>query len=51
MLVAEDAGEVIGVCEVDQLDGVPVMWKLYVLPDRHGEGILPLLDGGAAHLS
>ena len=39
MLVAVDGSRVVGLVEVGEYDGHPVMWKLYVHPDRHGEGI------------
>jgi len=39
VLVAVDGARVVGLVEVGEYDGDPVMWKLYVHPDRHGEGI------------
>ncbi|MFQ1003595.1 GNAT family N-acetyltransferase [Modestobacter sp. SSW1-42] len=39
LLVAEDDGRVVGVVEVGEHDGVPTMWRLYLLPDRHGGGV------------
>ncbi|MCZ2830200.1 GNAT family N-acetyltransferase [Modestobacter sp. VKM Ac-2986] len=51
LLVAEDDGEVVGVVEVGEHDGVPTMWRLYVLPDRHGGGVgRALLDAAVAAL-
>ena len=38
-LVAEKAGEVVGVATFGTQDDAFVLWKLYVLPDHHGHGI------------
>ena len=37
--VAEADGVVVGVANLGLLEGRPVMWKLYVHPDRHGQGL------------
>ncbi|MGH3359394.1 MAG: GNAT family N-acetyltransferase [Nocardioidaceae bacterium] len=37
--VAERDGSVIGTAVVGEMDGEPVLWKLYVLPTEHGTGI------------
>lgn len=38
--VAEDkAGRLVGMCAYGPLDGVHVLWKLYVRPGEHGQGI------------
>jgi GNAT superfamily N-acetyltransferase len=37
--VAEEDGEVVGVTNLGELDGQPIMWKLYVRPDGHGRGV------------
>jgi ribosomal protein S18 acetylase RimI-like enzyme len=37
--LAEVEGEVVGVGNVDLRPDPPVIWKLYVLPDRHGSGV------------
>jgi GNAT superfamily N-acetyltransferase len=37
--VAESGDQVVGVANLGVLEGVPVMWKLYVHPDHHGDGI------------
>lgn len=38
-IVADDGGEIIGMAMVDLSRAVPVLWKLYVLPERHGGGV------------
>jgi len=38
VFVAELDGVVVGMASVGERDGAPYMWKLYVLPDRHGIG-------------
>src|ERR1700712_3343567 len=38
-LVAESVGGVVAMGNVDLRPDVPVIWKVYVLPDRQGEGI------------
>lgn len=47
MLVAEDAGRIVGVVEVGEHEGRPTMWRLYVVPDRQGRGVGGLLLRGA----
>lgn len=37
--VAEEAGDIVGMVEVDDLDRRLVMWKLYVVPTAQGRGI------------
>ena len=37
--VAVTGDDVVGTATVGELDGTPVLWKLYVLPDFHGFGI------------
>ncbi len=37
--VAEDGGEIVGVAEWSMYDGTPVIWKLYVHPERRRRGI------------
>lgn len=38
--VAEsEDGALVGVANLGRLDGVPVMWKLYVRTDHHGQGV------------
>lgn len=37
--VAELSGELVGVVELGQWDGAPVVWKLYVHPDHRGRGL------------
>lgn len=39
LLVAEQDSELVGVAEVGEWEADPVIWKLYVLPDRRGRGI------------
>jgi len=39
VLVAEVEHEVVGIASFSGQDGEPYLWKLYVLPDRHGSGI------------
>ena len=36
--VAERDGEILGTAVVGALDGEPVLWKLYVLPEEQGKG-------------
>lgn len=38
VFVAELDGAVVGMASVGERDGAPYLWKLYVLPDRHGIG-------------
>jgi ribosomal protein S18 acetylase RimI-like enzyme len=38
VFVAELDGAVVGMASVGERDGAPYLWKLYVLPDRHGVG-------------
>jgi ribosomal protein S18 acetylase RimI-like enzyme len=38
VFVAEADGTVVGLASVGVLDGMPYLWKLYVLPERHGTG-------------
>ena len=38
-LVAECDGRVVGMGNVDLRPDVPVIWKLYVLPDHQGKGV------------
>ena len=38
VFVAELDGVVVGMASVGELGGAPYLWKLYVLPDRHGIG-------------
>lgn len=37
--VAESEGQLVGVAEWGVWNGTPAIWKLYVHPDRRGEGI------------
>ena len=37
--VALDDERVVGVTNLGELDGSPVMWKLYVHPEQHGGGL------------
>ncbi|UYM04464.1 GNAT family N-acetyltransferase [Solicola gregarius] len=37
--LAERDHEILGTAVVGDLDGEPVLWKLYVLPSEHGSGI------------
>lgn len=37
--VAVTGDDVVGTATVGELDGAPVLWKLYVLPELHGCGI------------
>ncbi len=37
LLIAED-DELVGVAELGSLEGEPVVWKLYIDPERRGEG-------------
>lgn len=39
VLVAVDSGQVVGVGNVDLRAAVPVIWKLYVLPQAQGSGV------------
>lgn len=41
--VALDGDRVVGVTNLGELDGSPVMWKLYVRPEQHGRGVGTLL--------
>lgn len=43
--VALDGEEVLGVANLGVHDGLPVVWKLYVHPGRHGSGIGTALLG------
>jgi ribosomal protein S18 acetylase RimI-like enzyme len=38
VFVGELDGVVVGMASVGERDGEPYLWKLYVLPDRHGIG-------------
>ncbi len=38
VFVAELDGVAVGMASVGERDGAPYLWKLYVLPDRHGIG-------------
>ncbi len=38
-VVAEDAGELVGVANLGRTDDRSVMWKLYVAPGRQGNGL------------
>ncbi len=38
VFVGELDGVVVGMASVGERDGEPYLWKLYVLPDRHGLG-------------
>ncbi len=38
VFVGELDGVVVGMASVGERDGEPYLWKLYVLPDRHGVG-------------
>ncbi|MDN5851584.1 MAG: GNAT family N-acetyltransferase [Actinomycetia bacterium] len=49
--VAERDGTALGTAVVGALDGEPVLWKLYVLPAEHGNGIgSALLDTVIDHV-
>lgn len=39
LVVAEADGEVIGVAQRGEWNGDPVVWKLYVHPERRGQGV------------
>ena len=39
ILVATRDGRVIGLTQLGDLDGEPVMWKLYVAPGHRGDGV------------
>ncbi|MEV6108644.1 GNAT family N-acetyltransferase [Streptomyces sp. NPDC051940] len=39
VLVAEDGDRIVGMAGLGDKDGVPVLWKLYVLPSHHGGGV------------
>jgi ribosomal protein S18 acetylase RimI-like enzyme len=39
VVVAEDRGDVLGVAEWGESEGVPAIWKLYVHSERRGHGI------------
>lgn len=39
LFVAEEPGQIVGVAELGAWDDTPVIWKLYVHPDRRGRGI------------
>ena len=39
VLVADDGGALVGVGNLDLRGEVPVIWKLYVLPEQHGRGV------------
>ncbi|MQY15558.1 hypothetical protein SRB5_57410 [Streptomyces sp. RB5] len=39
VLVAETGGRITGMAGLGEKDGVPVLWKLYVLPECHGTGV------------
>ena len=47
VLVAEDDGQVLGMASLDDVDGTPVIWKLYVLPEHQGRGVGSLLLASA----
>ncbi len=57
-LVATWEGGIVGVANLGERDGVPVLWKLFVLPGHHGLGIgtrllaeaQTALPAGASHL-
>lgn len=47
--VAEDGGQVVGMAMLGNVDGQPVVWKLYVLPGHQGRGVGgALLDAAVA---
>ncbi|MEV0268323.1 GNAT family N-acetyltransferase [Hamadaea sp. NPDC050747] len=39
VLVAEVDGRIVGMAGLGEKDGVPVLWKLYVLPETQGTGV------------
>lgn len=39
VIVAVDGNDVVGLVHVDEFDGEPVIWKLYVSPDRRNDGL------------
>lgn len=39
MLVAVDGGQVVGIGNADLRGAVPIIWKLYVLPQVQGSGV------------
>lgn len=39
LLVAADGRVLVGVCEVGEWEGEPVVWKLYVRPENRGRGV------------
>lgn len=43
LIVAEENGDIVGVAEWGLYEGVPIVWKLYVSPQRRGQGIGPQL--------
>lgn len=43
VVVAENEGDIIGLGEWSLHQGTPVIWKLYVHPSHHGNGIGPRL--------
>ena len=46
VLVALDGEELVGVAQLGEWKDEPVMWKLYILPERRSQGIGPkLIDG------
>ncbi len=46
VLVAIDGEELVGVAHLGEWDEEPVMWKLYISPDRRSQGIgVMLVDG------
>ncbi len=58
VVIATDAHEVVGFAQLGEWAGEPVMWKLYVAPDRRSQGIgvqlvatlVELLPGGTPRL-
>lgn len=38
-LVALEAGRAIGTCTIGEFEGDAVIWKIYVVPSAHGQGI------------
>ena len=51
LLVAEDAGEIVGVVQWGPFDGEQVIWKLYLRPAHRGSGLgTRLLDATIARL-
>ena len=39
LVAVDDANQLVGVAEVGRWEGDPVIWKLYVHPERRGRGI------------